>query len=177
MRRHIISALFLVAILTVVLFVGGSSTDVKLLPESIEQVDVTYSVYSNTTEKRTLDSAGVSDWTVWVEGLSLKHKTFDNGETPGTVYAGGEAYLFDINNGELTFSYIDFGTEAYIYYRDEWYKVLKPKSPFSAPGTASNPFSASDSGKQSKPIAAVIQEDVTKVNVEHIISVARIIAI
>lgn len=157
MRRHRISILFLVAILTVVL-AGCSSTDIKLLPESIEQVDVTYSVYSNTTEKRTLDSAGISDWTAWVEGLSLKHKTFDDGETPGAVYAGGESYLFDINNGELTFSYIDFGTEAYIYYRDEWYKASKPKSPFSATGTASNPFSAPGSGKQSKPIAAVIQE-------------------
>lgn len=167
MRKRRIAILFLVTILTVA-FAGCDSTDIKLLPESIAQVDVTYSIYSNTTEKRTLDSAGISDWTAWVEGLSLKHETFDDGKTPGAVYAGGESYLFDINNGELTFSYIDFGTEAYIYYEGEWYKVSKPKSPFSAPGTASNPFSAVGSSKQSRPIAAVIQDDVTIVNVEHI---------
>lgn len=157
MRKHRIAILFFVTILTVAL-AGCNSTDIKLLPENIAQVDVTYSVYSNTTEKRTLDSAGISDWTAWVEELSLKHETFDDGETPGAVYAGGESYLFDINNGELTFSYIDFGTKAYIYYGDEWYKVSKPKSPFSAPG----------SSKQSRPIAAVIQDDVTIVNIEHI---------
>lgn len=126
MQKHRIAILLLATILLTVVLARCNSADIKLIPKSITQVDVTYSVYSNTTEKWTLDSSGISDWTAWVEGLSLKHEPFDGGEEPSAVYVGGESYLFDINNGELTFSYIDFGTKAYIYYGDEWYKVSNP---------------------------------------------------
>lgn len=128
MQKHWIAILFLLVILTVSL-AGCNSTDINLLPESVEQVDVTYSAYSNTTEEQTLDLEGISDWIAWGEELSLKHETFEDDETPSAVYAGGESYLFDINNGELIFYYIDFGTKAYIYYSDEWYKVSKPSDP------------------------------------------------
>lgn len=99
MQKYRIATLFLMAILVLA---GCKSTDVNLLPESIEQVDVTYSVYSNTTEKWTLGSTEISDWTAWVEALSLKHETFEDDETPSAAYAGGESYSFVINNGDST---------------------------------------------------------------------------
>lgn len=97
------------------------------LPENIEQVTVNRSLYSNTNNE--LELSSISDWTAWINGLSIEHKVFKENETPSSQWAGGVEYLFNINKGELSFSYTDYGTFAYIYYDGEWYAVSNPTDP------------------------------------------------
>ncbi len=42
----------------------------------------------------------------WASGLDLELQRFEEGEAPNEAYAGGEEYVFDINDGEETFSYV-----------------------------------------------------------------------
>ena len=62
------------------------------------------------------------------ERLGMEQKTFDDGEAPNEVYAGGESYTFNINNGEMTFSYISID-DNYIYMDNNWYEVKNPSIP------------------------------------------------
>ena len=62
----------------------------------------------------------------WISQLSLEHRTFEESKTPGEMYAGWNSYIFEINDGELTFTYNDGGTMTYIIYDEEWYEVLNP---------------------------------------------------
>lgn len=96
------------------------------IPESIEQISISYENCSNETETWNLDSEGIADWSTWISKLSVEHEIFDKDNTPNTYIAGGAVYLFSVNNGEFSFSYYDFGSEAHIVYCDEWYKVSNP---------------------------------------------------
>lgn len=64
----------------------------------------------------------------WATALELEHMNYGEGEAPNEVYAGGESWTFDVNNGEikLTYSIID---NHYIFYNDEWYLVKNPSIP------------------------------------------------
>lgn len=135
MKTHQIRVIILTATLIFLLAGCGDSSAGRLLslPENIEQISVSYENCSNEAETWEIDSEGIADWAEWISRLSVKHETFDNGNTPNTYYAGGESYLFSVNKGEVSFSYYDFGSEAHIVYCDEWYKVSNPvRLPFQA---------------------------------------------
>lgn len=127
---------FFLAIILIFVFAGcNDSSAIKLLslPESIEQISISYENCSNEAETWDLDSEGIAEWSTWISKLSVKHETFDDGNTPNTYYAGGAVYQFNINDDELSFYYYDFGSEAHIVYCDEWYKVSNPINlPFQA---------------------------------------------
>lgn len=128
MKTHKIGVLFLATIL--IIMISGchdsAANNLLSLPESVEQISINYENCSNEADTWNLDSEGITDWAAWINELSVKHETFDDGNTPNTYYAGGAVYLFNINDGELSFYYYDFGSEAHIVYCDEWYKVLNP---------------------------------------------------
>lgn len=65
----------------------------------------------------------------WFAQLSLEHKEFSDGKSPAETYADGDSYEFDINDGALCFTYVDYGTGAYVVYDNEWYEVLNPSEP------------------------------------------------
>ena len=67
-------------------------------------------------------------FTSWISQLSLEHRTFEKGKNPSEMYAGGDSYTFDINDGALTFTYAIGGSPVteYVIYDEEWYEVLNP---------------------------------------------------
>lgn len=64
----------------------------------------------------------------WVSQLSLKHRTYAEGETPNRVYNGGIRYSFNINDGELLFDWLSID-KAYIVYDGEWYEITNTSTP------------------------------------------------
>ncbi len=99
----------------------------EAIPESITRVEA--SGYRNgELEPWELTQAEIEELNTWISQLSLKHRVYDEDKTPNKVYSGGVGYTFDINGGELSFtwSYID---KAYIYYDGEWYEITNASTP------------------------------------------------
>lgn len=105
----------------------NQSINSELLPEHIESVEVS-GYYNDELEPWELDSADIEELKMWVEQLSLEHKSFKEGEAPNERLAGGISYEFNFNEGTLSFgySYID---AAYIWYNGEWYEIQNPSDP------------------------------------------------
>ena len=70
---------------------------------------------------------GVAAVAKWALALEVEQAPLDETETPNN-YAGGAAWHFNVNNGELTFSYADYG-EGAIFINNEWYAVKSPSDP------------------------------------------------
>lgn len=120
----------LCALLCVLLLLGCNhvdGNDIVLFPTDVSTVEVTYYVYSSDTS-RELNEDEITAVKEWVTTLQLQNIDFDNGETPSEVYAGGESYKFNVNNGEISFRYSSID-EDYIVINDEWYLVLNPSFP------------------------------------------------
>ena len=98
-----------------------------LFPEDIKDMTCTYSVYSS-DYSRQLNSEEIADVKDWALGLDLFHVDFPEGEAPNEVYAGGESYTFNINNGEKEFSYL-YINDYYVFVNDQWYLVENPSEP------------------------------------------------
>lgn len=100
----------------------------ELIPsDAIEQVDISYAYAAEITEWK-LEQDKIGDFRSWVMALSLEHKIFEEGNSPGDR-DGGAVYNFSINNGKTTFSYVMSGEVKYIVFRDEWYEVSDPSDP------------------------------------------------
>lgn len=106
---------------------SASSVISEAIPENITRIEV--SGYRNgELEPWELTQAEIEELNTWIPQLSLKHRTYAEGESPNKVYNGGIGYTFNINDGEmsLTWSYID---KAYILYDDEWYEITNTSTP------------------------------------------------
>lgn len=100
----------------------------ELIPsDGIKQVDINY-VYAAEIAEWKLEQDKIEDFESWVMNLSLEHKTFEEGNSPGDS-DGGAVYNFSINNGKTMFSYVMTGEDRYIVFHDEWYEVSNPSDP------------------------------------------------
>lgn len=106
---------------------SASSVIGDAIPENITRVEA--SGYCNgELEAWELTQAEIEELNTWIARLSLKRRTYAEDKTPNRVYNGGVGYTFDINGGELSFtwSYID---KAYIFYDGEWYEITNSSTP------------------------------------------------
>ncbi len=125
--------LFGIAILLCVSFTACSSGLViddktsaivdEMIPESIVRVELGGGQYNGGwVEPRELSQTEIEELSAWVSQLSLTHRTFEEGESPGDL-SGCTGYTFNYNEDETSFTWVDTGTEKYIYYEDEWYEI------------------------------------------------------
>ena len=122
--------LFEVLALSVVLLSGcgqGKGKPIISFPDDVKTACVTYYSCSPDTS-RELSQEEIITIKDWAAALDLEHKTFDKEETPNKVYTGGETFAFNVNDGELNFSYASIDND-YIVMNDEWYLVLNPSFP------------------------------------------------
>ena len=121
-----------VLLLTVLMLGGcsaGSNQDesaMLLFPDEINSIEVTFDVYPSEVTKA-LNTDETEAVTEWVLGLEVEQVPLDDAETPNN-YAGGVAWHFNVNGGELAFSYADYDGSA-ILINDEWYAVKNPSNP------------------------------------------------
>ena len=101
---------------------------VELFPDDIDKVKMAYSAGTAIESERILTKEELVDVTDWASGLDLELQRFEEGEAPNEAYAGGEEYVFDINDGEETFSYI-WIDNYYIVKDEKWYLVNNPVLP------------------------------------------------
>ncbi len=94
----------------------------EAIPESITRIEASGSLNGGYLEPWELTQAEIDELRTWIPRLSLKHRTYAEGETPNRVYNGGICYSFNINDGELSFTWIYIDT-AYIMYDGEWYEI------------------------------------------------------
>lgn len=100
-----------------------SSVIDELVPENITSVELGGGQYNGGwVEPRELSSTEIEDLNTWISQLSLSHKTFEKGNSPGDL-AGGTGYTFNYNGDEISFTWVDIGTGKYIYYENEWYEI------------------------------------------------------
>ena len=95
-------------------------------PDNIKTIEVTYWVYSSEIS-RELSQDEIIALKEWATSLEWKKTPLNETETPSN-YAGGVQWDFNINNGELTFSYVDYGASA-IFVNNKWYAVKNPSNP------------------------------------------------
>ena len=110
--------------------IAGSDQDI---PENALQfhddtktIEVTYLVYSSEIS-RELRQDEIRDFTECATSFEWEQTPLNETETPSN-YAGGIQWDFNVNNGELTFSYVDYGASA-IFIDNEWYAVKNPSYP------------------------------------------------
>ena len=101
---------------------------VKLFPDDIDKVKMTYSAGTAEESEKILTRNELDDVMDWTSGLDLKLQAFEEDGAPNEVYAGGEENVFDINDGEETFSYI-WIDNYYIVKDGRWYLVNNPVLP------------------------------------------------
>ena len=86
---------------------GGNenvSENILQFPDTIKTIEVTYLVYSSEIS-RELSQDEIVAIKEWATALELEHMSYGEGEAPNEVYAGGESWVFDVNNGEIKFTY------------------------------------------------------------------------
>ena len=101
---------------------------VELFSDDIDKVKMAYSARTAIESKRILTKEELVDVMDWASGIDLELQRFEEGEAPNEAYAGGEEYVFDINDGEETFSYI-WIDNYYIVKDGKWYLVNNPVLP------------------------------------------------
>ena len=97
-----------------------------LFPSEINSIEVTFDIYPSETT-RALNIDEITAVTEWVLALEMEQAPLDETETPSN-YAGGVAWHFNVNSGDLTFSYADYDESA-IFINDEWYALKNPSNP------------------------------------------------
>ena len=131
MKRFGFIILALLALSSIVLIGYSKSNEVSVIteaiPESITRIEAS-GFYSGELEPWELTEAEIEELNTWVPQLSLKHRTYAEGETPNRVYNGGICYTFAINDGEMSFSWI-YIDKPYIQYDGEWYEITNTKTP------------------------------------------------
>ena len=95
-----------------------------LIPENITSVELGGGQYNGGwVEPRELSQTEIEDLNTWVSQLSLIHKTFEKGSSPGGL-EGGTAYTFNFNGDETSFTWVDIGAEQYVHCEGEWYEII-----------------------------------------------------
>ncbi len=97
-----------------------------LFPAEVNSIEVTFDFYPSEVT-RALNADEIAAVAEWALALEVEQAPLDETETPNN-YAGGAAWHFNVNNGELTFSYADYG-EGAIFINNEWYAVKSPSDP------------------------------------------------
>ncbi len=99
-----------------------------VLPSSVKKVEVSGYYNGSVINAGDFVVKNFDMFTSWISQLSLEHRTFEKGKNPSEMYAGGDSYTFDINDGALTFTYAIGGSPVtqYFIYDEEWYEVLNP---------------------------------------------------
>ena len=109
MKRFGFIILALLALSSIVLIGYSKSNEVSVIteaiPESITRIEASGD-YNGELEQWELTEAEIEELNTWVPQLSIKHRTYAEGETPNRVYNGGICYTFAINDGEMSFSWI-----------------------------------------------------------------------
>ena len=108
------------------LFAEKEHEQVIAMPNQIHKMEISGYYNGSVIKAGDFVIADFDEFTTWFSKLSLEHRTFAEGKSPGEIYAGWNSYIFDINDGALTFTYADGGTMTYIVYDEEWYEVLNP---------------------------------------------------
>ena len=114
---------------------NASSVISEAIPENIARIEVS-GFYNGELEPWELTQAEIEKLYTWITQLSLKHRTYAEGEAPSEVYAGGVCYSFNINGGDMSFTWI-YIDKAYIQYNGEWYEITNTTTPpldLSGPG-------------------------------------------
>lgn len=117
--------------LAIALLFGGCKYQAEasissLFPAEINSMEVTFDIYPSETT-RALNTDEITAVTEWALALEVEQSPLDETETPSN-YAGGIAWHFNVNSGDFTFSYADYGESA-IFINDEWYAVKNPSNP------------------------------------------------
>ena len=127
--------LLMLAVLLCVMATGCSSKDTDIssifgdaLPDKITSIEVSGYYNGGVLEPWELTREEIEELNAWLSELSLKHRTYAEGETPNEVWNGGSAYQFNVNDGELSFSWANIDT-AYIQYDGEWYEIINKSVP------------------------------------------------
>jgi hypothetical protein len=128
-----ISLVLGVLLLCVFAFTGCSGRENKISTQIPEFKNVHIGGYydGSIVKLWELDPAYFEDLRTWIEQLSISKKTLDEDESPNN-WAGGNSYEFNINEGELCFTYSiggEGGNKGYIWYNDEWYEITNPTTP------------------------------------------------
>ena len=97
-----------------------------LFPAEVNSIEVTFDFYPSEVT-RALNADEIAAVAEWALALEVEQAPLDETETPNN-YAGGAAWHFNVNNGELTLSYADYG-EGAIFINNEWYAVKRPSDP------------------------------------------------
>lgn len=109
---------------------------VSLIPEEVTEMTVTH-IRSGEETEYMIDGAKLDEMKNWASHLSMKHKVYKDGSTPGDM-DGGEVYSFHMEGEYTEFSYIINGkNDCYILMGDEWYAVSNPTDPFEEGGLKS----------------------------------------
>ena len=118
-------------VLAVSLILAGCSnaeSGIISLPDDVKTVVVIVDRNGSEMEPQELEQTEIDALLIWINQLSLTHRTYDEGKTPNLVWNGGSSYKFNINDNELSFSYV-YIDKAYIHYNDEWYEIKAPSTP------------------------------------------------
>ena len=101
---------------------------VELFPADTKSMKMTHSAGTDTEGEKTFSKEELAAVMDWAAGLDLELQKFEEGEAPNETYAGGEEYIFDINDGKETFSYV-WIENYYIVKNGKWYLVNNPTLP------------------------------------------------
>lgn len=104
-----------------------SASSVIMLPENITGIEMS-GHYNGELEPSALTQAEIDELGTWITRLSLKHRTYAEGETPNIVWNGGVSYEFNINDGEISFAWVH-SDKVYIFYDSEWYEIINTSEP------------------------------------------------
>ena len=106
---------------------SASSIVDELLPDNITSVELSIA-YNTELKTQTLTQTEIEELSAWVSQLSLTHRSFQEGKTPGDG-EGGLAYWFNFNDDAMYFSWVDIGRAQYIIYSGEWYEINNTSEP------------------------------------------------
>ena len=124
--RKFSSILFALSILLCFTIAGcsyESTSSVVALPENITSIEVSGFRNGSELEPWELTQAEIDELGTWITQLSLQHRTYAEGETPNRVWNGGVSYSFNINEGQISFSWVHLD-KVYIFYNSEWYEIM-----------------------------------------------------
>lgn len=99
----------------------------EILVNEVSNIKVTHDFYpfEITRELNNNEIAIIKKCAV---ALDWEQMPLGEGETPDNN-AGGEAWVFNINDGEITFTYVYQGVSSAILIDSEWYAVKNPSNP------------------------------------------------
>ena len=107
---------------------GENQTQSKIdVPDSMSKVSISFHSMGQITEWE-LDENKLSALQEWVNNLSLENLTEKEIKELNAT-DGGSAYEFNINDGEISFTYLSHGSQKYVVFDDTWYRVLNAVDP------------------------------------------------